>query len=72
VNILGDNLETIKKNMETLIDGSKKVGLEVNIEKTKYMLPSHHQNAGQNRDIKIANRCFENCYNKSKPDSEGN
>jgi ribosomal protein S2 len=24
------------------------------------MLPSHHQNAGQNHDIKIGNRCFEN------------
>jgi hypothetical protein len=24
------------------------------------MLLSHHQNAGQNHDIKMANRCFEN------------
>jgi hypothetical protein len=29
-------------------------------EKTKYMLLSRHQNVGQNRDIKIANRSFEN------------
>jgi hypothetical protein len=28
-------------------------------EKTKHMLLSRHQNAGQNHDIKIANRCFE-------------
>jgi hypothetical protein len=28
----------IKKNTETLIDTSKEVGLEVNAEKTKYML----------------------------------
>jgi hypothetical protein len=34
--------------MEILIDPSKQVGLEVNTEKTKYMLLSHHQNAGQN------------------------
>jgi hypothetical protein len=46
--------------METLIDASKEVGLEVNTEKTKYMLLSSHQNAGQNHEIKIANRCFEN------------
>jgi ribosomal protein S2 len=46
--------------METLIDTSKEVGLEVNTEKTKYMLLSHHENAGQSYDIKIANRCFEN------------
>jgi hypothetical protein len=36
------------------------VDLEINIEKTNYMLLSQHQNAGQNRDIKIANRSFEN------------
>jgi hypothetical protein len=37
-----------------------KVGLEVNIEKTRSMLLSRHQNAGQNRDIKLAISCFEN------------
>jgi hypothetical protein len=47
VNLLGDNIDAMKKNMETLIDASKEVGLEVNTEKTKYMLLSHHQNAGQ-------------------------
>jgi hypothetical protein len=41
--LLGDNINTIKKDMETLIDGSKEVSLEVNTEKTKYMLPSRHQ-----------------------------
>jgi hypothetical protein len=30
------------------------------IEKTKYMLLSHHQNAGQNPGIRIANRSLEN------------
>jgi hypothetical protein len=29
-------------------------------EKSKYMLLSHHQYAGQNHDIKTGNRCFEN------------
>jgi hypothetical protein len=29
-------------------------------EKTKYMFMSHHQNAGQNRNIKLANRGSEN------------
>jgi hypothetical protein len=59
-NLLGDNIYAIKKNMETLIDAGKEVGLEVNTEKTKYMSLSRHQNAGQSCDIKIANRCFEN------------
>jgi hypothetical protein len=46
--------------VQTLIDASKEVGLEVNTEKTKYMSLSRQQNAGRNHDIKIANRCFEN------------
>jgi hypothetical protein len=40
VNLLGDNIDTIKKNTKTLIDVSKEVGLEINVEKTKYMLLS--------------------------------
>jgi hypothetical protein len=40
VNLLGDNIDTIKKNTETLIDARKEVGLEINLEKTKYMLLS--------------------------------
>jgi hypothetical protein len=51
---------TINKNTKTLIDASKDVGLEVNVEKTKYMLVPWDQNAGQNWEIKIANRSYEN------------
>jgi hypothetical protein len=38
VNLLGDNIDTMNKNTQTLIDASKEVGLEVNVEKTKFML----------------------------------
>jgi hypothetical protein len=48
VNLLGDNIDTIKRNTQTLIDASKEVGLEVKAEKTKHMLLSRHQNVGQN------------------------
>jgi hypothetical protein len=45
-------VHTIKKNTETLIDASKGVSLEVNVEKTQYMLLSRHQNAEKIDDIK--------------------
>jgi hypothetical protein len=54
---LGNNIETIKKNAKTVIDASKGVGLEVNSEKTRYILLSHHQNAGQNHNIEVINNC---------------
>jgi hypothetical protein len=34
-------------------------GLEVNVEKTKYMVVSGDQNAGQNHDIMVDNKSFE-------------
>jgi hypothetical protein len=46
VNLLGDNIDTIKKNTLTLIDPSKEVDLEAATGKITYMLLSHHQNAG--------------------------
>jgi hypothetical protein len=46
VYLLGDNIDTIKKNIETLNDVRREVGLEVNTEKTKYMFLSRHENAG--------------------------
>jgi hypothetical protein len=37
------------------------VGLEVNMEKTKYMFMHCHQNARQNHDIKTANKFLKKC-----------
>jgi hypothetical protein len=38
VNIVGENIDTIQKNKEARLDAGKEVGLEVNPEKSKYML----------------------------------
>jgi hypothetical protein len=42
-----------------VLNASKEVGLEVNPEKTKYMLVSRCQKAGQGQSVKTANRSFE-------------
>jgi hypothetical protein len=55
---VGENID-IKENTEALLDASKEVGLEVNEEKTKYMLMSRSQKIGQKDSIKVANRSFE-------------
>jgi hypothetical protein len=56
---MGENVDTVKKNMEALLGASKEVGLEVNSEKTKYMLMSRSQKIGQKHSIKIVNTSFE-------------
>jgi hypothetical protein len=40
VNILGESVHIIKNNTEALLVGSKEIGLEVNADKTQYMVMS--------------------------------
>jgi hypothetical protein len=54
VNIVGGNMDTIQKNTEAVLGAGKEVGLEVNSEKTKYMLMSRKK-AGQKHGINVAN-----------------
>jgi hypothetical protein len=59
VNLLGNSVNNIKENLETLLEASRDIGLEINAEKTKYMIMFHHLNLGQNQNIRIANESFE-------------
>jgi hypothetical protein len=56
INILGGSVHAIKKNTEALVVASKEIGLQVNAEKTKYMVMSRNQNAGKNHNIKLDNK----------------
>jgi hypothetical protein len=59
VNLLSDSINTIKENTGTLLETSRDIDLEINAEKTKYMIMSRHLNSGQNQNIRIANESFE-------------
>jgi hypothetical protein len=59
VNLLGDSINTIKENTELLLDATRDIGIEINAEKTKYMM-SRHPNSGQNQNIRRDNELFEN------------
>jgi hypothetical protein len=45
VNLLGEAIDTTKKNTGALSDASKEVGLEINTKETRYIFTSRHQSA---------------------------
>jgi hypothetical protein len=51
VNVSDRSVHAVKKNTDTLVVDSKEVGLEVNADKSKYMVMSQHQNAGHTHNI---------------------
>jgi len=46
VNILGRSIHTTKKNTTDLVVANTEIGLQVNADKTKYLVMSRNQNAG--------------------------
>jgi hypothetical protein len=72
VNILGGIVHTVKENTEALVVATKETGLEVNADKTKYIVMSRDRNAGRGHSVKTDNSSvervqeFENDVNRSK------
>jgi hypothetical protein len=56
---LGGNVHTVKENAEALVVASKEIGLEVNADKTKYMVMSGDRNAGRDDSMKTDNNSIE-------------
>ncbi|KAJ4433221.1 hypothetical protein ANN_15479 [Periplaneta americana] len=54
-----ENPKTIRENTGILLEAYKEIGLEVNPEKTKYMIMSRDENIVRNGNIKIVNVSFE-------------
>jgi hypothetical protein len=59
VNILGGSAHTVKENADALVAATKEIGLEVNADKTKYMIMSRDQNAGRSYSMKMDNSSIE-------------
>ena len=55
---MGESVHTVKESAEALIVASKEIGLEVNADKTKYMVMSRDQNGGQSHSMKNDNSSF--------------
>jgi hypothetical protein len=58
-NILGGSVHTVRENAEALVVATIEIGLEVNTDKTKYMVMSRDRNAGRGHGVKIDNRSIE-------------
>ena len=54
-----DLLKQLHYCTEALVVASKEMGLEINADKTKYMVMSQYQDAGQSHCIKVDNSYFE-------------
>jgi hypothetical protein len=56
---LGGSVQTIKKSTDALVVAGKESELDVNADKSKYMVVSLEQNAGRSHSIKIYVNLFE-------------
>jgi hypothetical protein len=58
--MLGENTNTTKRNTKALLQARREVGRKMNTERTIYMVMTCHQTSGQNHNLPIANKSFEN------------
>ena len=56
---MGGSIHTVKENAEALLVATKEIGLEVNADKTEYMVMSREQTAGLSHTMKADNNSIE-------------
>jgi len=61
--LLGDRINIKKENKDNLLGASRDVGLEINAQKTNYIITSRHPNPGQEQNIGMVKESFENIAN---------
>jgi hypothetical protein len=54
-NVLVGSVHIVKENAEALVAATKEIGLEVNADKSKYMVMSRDKNAGRSHSTKVDN-----------------
>jgi len=59
VNTMDENIGSIKINIGALLQASRKVGLEINVETSKYVVISRKQKEGYRHNLLIYNKSFE-------------
>jgi len=55
---LGGSVHTVKENAEALVVANKETGLDVNADKTKYMVMPGDKNAGRSHNVNIDESCM--------------
>jgi hypothetical protein len=63
--MLGRSTYTMKKDREASVVAGKEIGLEVNAEKTKYIVMYRDQHARRNHNIQKHNTPFEKWINSN-------
>ena len=59
VDLIGDDIDALQSNSEVLVEACDEIGLQVNVEKTKYMITSRNTEDEGNRHITIKNEIIE-------------
>jgi hypothetical protein len=53
--MLTNSFVLLLRRTQTRLEASRDIGLEINAEKTNYMIMSRYPNSGQSQNIRIAN-----------------